>query len=328
MRPRRPTPSPSCGGRDAQPGSTAARAGRPDEVVIAPATRRLVGDAFDLTDLGAHPLKGIAEPVQVWRVEALHRTEGRFEAAHTGVALTPLVGREEEVALLLRRWRQARDGEGQVVLVSGEPGIGKSRLTQELRKQIKGEPHLTLRYQCSPYHLNSALYPITEHLEAAAGFTREDTPERKLDKLEGVLVGGAEQRAETASLVAALLSLPTERYPPLKLSPQKRKEKTLEALAGQVEALSRRQPVLIVFEDTHWIDPTSQEALDVLVPQLQALPVLLMITYRPEYTPRWAQQAHVTTLGLNRLGRRQGSGVGSKGDPGQGCCRRRCSSRS
>jgi tetratricopeptide (TPR) repeat protein len=276
------------------------------EVVIAPATRRLVGDAFDLTDLGARPLKGIAEPVRVWRVEAVHRTEGRFEAAHTGGALTPLVGREEEVALLLRAWRQAREGEGRVVLISGEPGIGKSRLTQVLREQIAGEPHLTLRYQCSPYHLNSPLYPVTEQIEAVAGFTREDTPEQKLDKLEAVLVGSREQRAESAPLLAALLSLPTERYPPLKLSPQKQKEKTLEALADQVEALAQRQPVLMVFEDVHWIDPTSQEALDALVPRLQALSVLLVITYRPEYTPRWADQAHVTILGLSRLVRRQG----------------------
>jgi class 3 adenylate cyclase/tetratricopeptide (TPR) repeat protein len=278
----------------------------PDEVVIAPATRRLLGDAFDLTDLGTRPLKGIAEPVRVWRVEALHRTDGRFESAHAGVALTPLVGREEELALLMRAWRQAREGEGRVVLISGEPGIGKSRLIQVLREQIAGERYTGLRYQCSPYHLNSALYPITEELEFAAGFAREDTPEQKLDKIEAVLVGSAEQRAESTQLLAALLSLPAERYPGLKVSPQKWKEKTLEALASQVEALSRRRPVLMVFEDTHWIDPTSQEALDVLVPRLHALSVLLVITYRPEYMPRWAQQAHVTILGLSRLGRRQG----------------------
>ena len=173
----------------------------PDEIVIAPATRRLVGDAFELTDLGAHPLKGIAEPVRAWRVEAVHRTEGRFEAAHGGVALTPLVGREEEVALLLRRWQQARDGEGQVVLVSGEPGIGKSRLTQVLREQIAGEPYTALRYQCSPYHLNSALYPIIEQFEFAAGFARDDTAEQKLDKMEAVLAGSAEQMRRVGAAV-------------------------------------------------------------------------------------------------------------------------------
>ena len=283
-----------------------------DEIILAPATRRLLGDAFELTDLGARQLKGIAEPVRAWRVEAVHRTEGRFEAAHGGVALTPLVGREEEVALLLRRWHQARDGEGQVVLVGGEPGIGKSRLTQVLREQIAGEPHTALRYQCSPYHLNSALYPIIEQFEFAAGFAREDTPEQRLDKMEALLVGSHEQRAESAPLFAALFSLPTERYPALKLSPQKRKEKTLEALVGQVEALARREPVLIVFEDVHWIDPTSQELLDGFVPRLQALPVLLVMTYRPEHTPAWVGQPNVTSLTLSRLARRQGAELVAK----------------
>ena len=277
----------------------------PDEVVIAPSTRHLVGAAFELSDMGLHSLKGIAQPVRAWRAHAVHRSLGRFEAAHEEGALTPLVGRQEEAALLLRCWAQARDGEGQVVLVAGAPGIGKSRLTQVLREQIAGEPYTALRFQCSPYHLNSALHPITEHLEFAAGFTREDTPEQKLDKLEAILVGDPEQRAEAAPLLAALLLLPTERYPLINLSPQKRKQKTLEALAGQIEALSRRRPVLIVLEDAHWLDPTSQEALNTLVPRIQALPVLLLITHRPEYTPHWTEQAHVVTLGLDRLGRRQ-----------------------
>jgi class 3 adenylate cyclase/tetratricopeptide (TPR) repeat protein len=278
-----------------------------NEIVIAPATRRLVGAAFELSDLGAHALKGIAQPVHAWRVHAVQRAQGRFEAAHEGVALTPLVGRQEEVALLLRRWEQARDGEGQVVLIGGEPGIGKSRLTQVLRERIADEPHTALHYQCSPYHLNSPLYPITEQLEFAAGFAREDAPEQKLDKMEAMLVGSPEERAEAAPLIAALLLLPVERYPPLALSPQKQKEKTLEALAAQLEVLCRRQPVLMVFEDVHWIDPTSQEALDALVPRLQALPIMLVITHRPEDTPHWPEQPHVTGLGLGRLARRQGT---------------------
>jgi class 3 adenylate cyclase/tetratricopeptide (TPR) repeat protein len=279
----------------------------PNEIVIAPATRRLVGGQFELIDLGAHELKGIAQPVRAWRVQAVHRSQGRFEAAHEGVALTPLVGREEEVALLLRRWQQARDGEGQVALIGGEPGIGKSRLARVLQERIEDEPHTTLHYQCSPYHLNSPLYPILEQLEFAAGFVREDAPEQKLEKMEAMLVGSPEERAEAAPLIAGLLSLPVERYAPLALSPQKRKEKTLEALAGQLETLSRQRPVLIVFEDVHWIDPTSQEALDALVPRLQERAIMLVVTYRPEYMPHWADQPHVSVLGLARLARRQGA---------------------
>lgn len=279
----------------------------PNEIVIAPATRRLIGVAFELSDLGAHSLKGIAQPVQAWRVDDVRRLEGRFEASRGGIPLTSLVGRDEELALVLRRWRQACDGDGQVVFVGGEPGIGKSRLVQALLRKIAGEPLMVLRYQCSPYHLNSAMYPIIERLELTAGFTREDTPEQKLDKLEAVLLGSAEQRAEAAPLLAALLSLPTERYPSLKLSPQKQKEKTLEALAGQAEALARRQPLLVVFEDAHWIDPTSQEAINLLALRARVLPLLFVITHRPEYTPPRLEQARVTKLSLERLGRREGA---------------------
>ncbi len=284
----------------------------PHEVVIASATRRLIGDTFDLTDLGEHALDELAEPVRVWRVEAIRRTQGRFEAAHAAVPLTPLVGREEEVALLLRAWRQARDGEGRVVLIGGEPGIGKSRLVQGLRERIAGEQYAGFRYECSPYHLNSPLYPVIEQIQAVAGFARDDTPEQKLDKLEALLQGGPEQHAEAVPLFAALLSLPTERYPRRKLSPQKQKEKTFEALSDQIEIVSRREPVLMVFEDVHWIDPTTEEALDVLVPRVEALSVLLVITHRQEYTPHWSEDAHVTMLGLSRLVRRQGEELVAK----------------
>jgi len=274
------------------------------EVVIAPATRRLIADAFALTDLGARSIKGIAEPVQAWRVDAVHRTKGRFEAAHGGMELSPLIGRDEEIALLLRRWHQAVGGEGQVVLIGGEAGIGKSRLSQALRKRIV-EPHGVVRYQCSPYHLNSALYPFIEQFEFQAGFSRDDTAEQKLDKMEAALVGSAAEVAEAAPLFAAVLSLPTDRYPALKVSPQKQKENTLDALAAQLEARARREPVLMLFEDVHWVDPTSQELLEVLVPKLQNLPMLLVTTYRPEHAPPWAGQRGVTTLTLNRLGRPQ-----------------------
>ena len=280
---------------------------RPDEILIARSTRRLIGDRFALTELGTHPLKGVAEPLGIWRVDAVRQVEGRFEAAHHGDVLTPLVGRGEELALLLGAWQQARNGDGRVVVVAGEAGIGKSRLVRVLREQLEGERYTALRYQCSPYHLNSALHPIAAQLEFAAGITRDDSADVKLDKLEAVLAGSASQVGETAFLVASLLSLPTDRYPAVAMSPQKKKEKTLEALAGQVEALSRRAPVLMVFEDVHWIDPTSLEALDVLIPRLEGLAVLLVITCRPEFNHRWSHQAHLTPLGLGRLGRQQGA---------------------
>jgi class 3 adenylate cyclase/tetratricopeptide (TPR) repeat protein len=285
---------------------------RADELVIGAATRRLVGAAFELSDLGPHSLKGIAQAVRAYRVDGARKLEGRFEAIRGAGSPTPLVGRQGELALLLHLWRQACSGEGQVVFLSGEPGIGKSRLVHALRQRIASEPCATLRYQCSPYHVNSAMHPVTEQIELAAGFIREDTPEQRLDKLEAVLVGSPEQRANAAPLIAALLSLPTGRYPPLNLSPQKQKEKTLEALVGQVEALSRIQPVLMVLEDAHWIDPTSQEAINLLASRIHALPCLFLITFRPEYVPPRAQQARVTRLGLDRLGRREGAELVSK----------------
>lgn len=278
-----------------------------DEIVIGPTTRRLVGNTFEVADLGVHPLKGIVQPVHAWRVHAVLRSAGRFDAAHGEVTLTALVGRDEEVALLLRHWHWARSGEGQVVLLSGEPGIGKSRLTQVLRERLKGQPYTALRYQCSPFRLNSALYPIIEHIEFAAGFAREDTPEQKLDKLETMLVGSQAKRTESAPLFAALLSLPTDRYPSLGLSPRRQKEKTLEVLFGQVEALSRLQPLLMVFEDAHWLDPTSQELLDLMVPRLRALRILMVITHRPEYTPHGREYQHVATMALRGLPQQLGS---------------------
>ncbi len=204
-----------------------------DEIVIGPATRRLVGNTFELTDLGVHPLKGIVQPVRAWRVHAVLRTEGRFDAAHGGVALTALVGRDEEVALLLRHWHWARSGEGQVVLLSGEPGIGKSRLTQVLRERLKGEPHTTLRYQCSPFRLNSALYPIIEHIEFAAGFAREDTAEQKLDKLEA---DAGRQSGATHRSGAAVCRPPLAAHRPLSAA------RTLAAEAEREDARSAGRP--------------------------------------------------------------------------------------
>ena len=260
----------------------------PDSVVVSERTRALAAGLFDYVGLGAHSLKGISEPVHLFRVVGPRAIESRFEASRSEGALTPLVGREEEMALLLRRWRQAEGGKGQVVLLGGEPGIGKSRLIRVLREQIADQSYTALRYQCSPYHVNSALHPIIEQFERAVGFSRHDNSDQKLDKMQALLAVSEAQLAEASPLFAAMLSLPVDRYPPLKLSAQKQKERTLEALVGQIEALARREPLLLVYEDAHWTDPTSQEALDLLVPRLQSLPVLLIVTYRPEYTPKWA----------------------------------------
>ena len=234
----------------------------PGTVVIAPSTRRLTGGLFDYEDLGRGRDQGLGRaghrPARVVRGSA---AESRFEALRTA-DLTPLVGRDEELALLQRRWQQAKAGEGCVVLVSGEPGIGKSRLAQTLLERLSGEPHTRLRSFCSPHHQDSALYPTITQLERAAGFRREDTAEQRLDKLEAVLAQATNDLGEAAPLLAALLSLPTgERYPPLNLTPQKQKEKTLRALVAQVEGLAARQPVLMLFEDAQWSDPTSLELL-------------------------------------------------------------------
>jgi class 3 adenylate cyclase/predicted ATPase len=277
---------------------------RPGTLVVAESTRRQIGTLFEIEDLGPQPLAGFAEPQPAWRVVGESEVVSRFEALRSGI--TPLVGRDEELDLLLRRWQQAKCGEGRVVLVSGEPGIGKSRLTVALSRHIETEPHTRIRYFCSPHHQDSALYPFIGQLERAAGFARDDRQTTKFDKLEALLGDAAE--SGDLSLIVEMLSLSGgERFPPLDLSPQRKKERTLAALLRQLQAPTRRQPVLMIFEDLHWIDPTSREVLDLTVEKITGLPVLLVATYRPDFQPPWVGQSQVTVIALNRLGRNEGA---------------------
>ncbi len=280
----------------------------PNTIVIADGTRKLLGDLFELQDLGARDLKGISRPVRPWAVLRPSRIEGRFDALHT-IGLTTLVGREEEFELLLRRWARAKAGEGQAVLVSGEPGIGKSRLTATLLDQLATEPHNRLRYFCSPQHTDSALYPLIAQLERSAGLAHDDEPQAKLDKLQAMLAQTSTS-IQDAALFTELLSLPNDgRFPPLDLAPQERRQRTLQALKAYVSRLAGQQTLLMIFEDVHWIDPTSLEVLGRAVNLVKTLPALLIVTFRPEFNAPWVGQAHVTSLALNRLGQRDVSAM-------------------
>ena len=275
----------------------------PGRIVVAASTRRLLGDLFRLRDLGRHEVKGIAEPVAAWAVEGVSDSESRFDAVRMA-GLTDLIGREDEIEFLLQRQRLAWNGEGQIVLISGEAGIGKSRLAAALAERAGDAPHVRLRYQCSPYHTNSALRPFIAQLERAAGFKEDDTSEQRLDKLEAVLARTVSQVQAVAPLFAALLSIPSgERYPALALSPTQQRRRTLAALLDQFEDLARRQPLLLLFEDAHWADATSLELLDLAVERVRQLPVLALFTFRPEFKPPWAGLPNVGTLTLGRLDR-------------------------
>jgi class 3 adenylate cyclase/tetratricopeptide (TPR) repeat protein len=280
----------------------------PNQVIIAESTRKLLGNLFEFADLGSKGLKGIVSPTRTWAALRTRSIESRFEALHES-GLTELVGREEELELLTRRWTQAKSGEGQVVLLSGEPGIGKSRLIAGLLERLASEPHARLRYFCSPQHTDSALYPIISQIERAAGYAHDDTPQTKLDKLDALLAQSFASRPN-AALFAEMLSVPNDgRYPKRELTPQQRRQGMLEALTAQHEKLASRHTALMIFEDIHWIDPTSLEVLNRTVDRIKTRPVLLIATFRPEFNAPWTGQSRVTNLVLNRLGEPEAAAI-------------------
>ena len=276
----------------------------PGQVVIGSTTRLLIGEAFDLTDLGSHEIKGFGDPVAVWRVVGQSAVESRFEAAHPG-ALTRFVGRAPELGLLRRAWQQSQAGVGQVVLISGEPGIGKSRLVDALSAELGDESYTRITLGCSPYHTNSALYPLIVHLERVLGWEREDSADARLAKLERVLQNFSLPLDEVIPLFAALLTLPLpdDRFPSLNLTPQQQKQQTLDAVVAWLLEEAERRPVLQVWEDLHWADPSTIELLGLVIEQAPTAPILDVLTFRPEFTPPWPQRTHMTPLTLNRLER-------------------------
>lgn len=305
------------GGRDAEAvtGETPNLAARlqgvaePGQVVISDTTRQLVGQTFNLNDLGQLDLKGFDQQLRAWNVVSEATVDSRFEASH-GLTLTRFVGRKTERQLLFDRWELAKDSEGQVILLSGEAGIGKSRMVQAIREHVAAEHHYRLRYQCSPYHTNSAFFPIIQRLERAAGFLGNDVDEDKLDKLEELLAMSGESIDEVAPYFAMLLSLPwLERYGARELSAQQVRDRTVEALIGQILSLSRQRPVLFVLEDAHWIDPSTEALLGELIPRMADASVFVLITFRPDNVPPWPDQPHLTSIALNRLSRAQGAEI-------------------
>jgi class 3 adenylate cyclase/predicted ATPase len=276
----------------------------PNAVVIGGDTQRLVEGLFESEDLGPQNLKGISQSVAAYRVRAESGAPSSFEAK-AAQGLTPLVGREEEIGLLLERWSEAKDGEGQVVLLSGEAGIGKSRIVRGFRERLEDEPHNRILYYCSPYHQNSAFYPTIDQLDRGLRFEKDDSSAERLNKLDAVLENLGLPLEEHAFPLATLLSLPVNgRYPPLELSPAQLKKRTFQALVAIIESMASQKPVVMVVEDIHWIDPSTQEFISLLMEQLQTDRFLLVVTCRPEFESSWGGYAHVTSLTLNRLSRK------------------------
>ena len=277
----------------------------PNEIVIGSVTHELAGDAFEYEDLGTHRLKGIAEPVKAWRVLGLSDTEAATAGATPGGGR--LVGRDEEVGLLLRRWEQSKEGHGQAVLISGEPGIGKSTLVETVSAEVKREGYTRIPHRCSPYHTNSVLYPVVEHMKRLMRWEPDDSADAKLDKLENWLRGFSQPLAEVVPLVAALISLPLpeDRYPPLGLTSQQQKQQTLDAIVALTLEVAERRPIMELWEDLHWADPSTLELLGLLIDQTPTASLLIAVTFRSEFVPPWPMRSHMTPITLNRLERPQ-----------------------
>jgi len=273
----------------------------PGSIVISEATRWLLRGVFELDDLGNHPLKGVDAPVRAWRVRGVADAESRFEAGRIA-PLGGLVGRQDECDTLMQLWRRAEAGQGQAVILRGEAGIGKSRLAAWLRGMVQDHAHTNLNFQCSPFHANTAFFPFISHLQRAAGFSSSDDTNRRLDRLEALLAISGPARLATAPLYAAMMSLPAgHRYPALRLSPAEQRQHMLTALIDHLAEFAAVRPMLVVFEDVHWADPTAIEALQMAVERIRHLPILLVITCRPEFVPNWGEPDHLTTLLLGRI---------------------------